>query len=213
MRLTHRPRGAPPVHEGARSTPGSASQGPAACRGRRYERARRAASISSRCSPRCSPRAGLIGLSGSLGHSRSRGSLAARASVSSAVRRANCAATRGAIAWIRGRVESFSQSPSGSASPDAHGSPRSIFSRQGLEADIPVGDVTEHAGNRPVLVHGRGKRLVVKRLDERTHALSLSRVRFDVRPIVTHGPTIQPRRQDARGDGGKNTHRSQSVRQ
>ena len=67
---------------------------------------------------------------------------------------------------------------------------------KGLEADVPVGDVTEHAGHRPVLVHGRGQRLVVQRLDECAQALSLTRVRFDERPIFTQ-PTIHPGRRDA----------------
>src|SRR5215203_999722 len=61
---------------------------------------------------------------------------------------------------------------------------------EGLEAEIPVGDVAEHARHGPVLVHGCGERLVVERLDERPQALQLTRVRFDVWAMFFHGVTL-----------------------
>src|SRR5437764_13972200 len=71
-----------------------------------------ASSISSRCSPLWSAREALIRLLSSLGYTRSGGSAATRASVSSAICTARSAATLGSITWMRGRVESLIQSTS-----------------------------------------------------------------------------------------------------
>ena len=158
---------------------------------KRHERARSAASISSRCSPRCSPRAGLIGLSGSPGQSRSRGSLAASASVSSATRRANRAAARGAIAWIRdGSSRSASHHRARRRLPPTARRDRS--SRPGPGSGRP-----SRRGDRAPLPRSRTRsrareRIVVQRLDEGSQALPLLRIRFDVRSILTHGMTILP---------------------
>jgi hypothetical protein len=73
--------------------------------------------------------------------------------------------------------------------------------RQSLEAEVPVGEVTQHACHRPVLVHGRAKRLVVQALDKRAQSLPLTCVRFDVRPIVIHGLDHIADRENAHGQG------------
>ena len=64
------------------------------------------------------------------------------------------------------------------------------FSGQDQDADVPVGDVTEHAGDGPVLVHGSGERLVVEPFDERAQTLALAGIRFDVGAVVSHWPIL-----------------------
>ena len=90
------------------------------------------------------------------------------------------------MAWISGRVESLSQSPSGSASP---GHPRLVaidLLGQDEDSDVPVRAVSEHAGDGPVLVDRRGERGVVQTFDERAETLALAGVLVDVGAIVRH---------------------------
>jgi signal transduction histidine kinase len=62
------------------------------------------------------------------------------------------------------------------------------------DADVPVRDVPEHAGDGPVLVHGSLEGVVVQTFDQRAHALALSGVRIDVRAILSHSETLPTRR-------------------
>jgi hypothetical protein len=54
------------------------------------------------------------------------------------------------------------------------------------DADVPVGDMSEHAGDGPVLVYRRAEGVIVQTFDQRTHALALTGVRIDVRAIASH---------------------------
>ena len=56
------------------------------------------------------------------------------------------------------------------------------------DADVPVRDVPEHAGDGPVLVHGNAERIIVQPFDQGPQTIALAGVRFDVGAIVSHWP-------------------------
>jgi hypothetical protein len=58
------------------------------------------------------------------------------------------------------------------------------------DADVPVRDVPQHAGDGPVLVHGGDEGLIVQTFDQRAHALALTSVRIDVGAILSHPATL-----------------------
>jgi hypothetical protein len=59
---------------------------------------------------------------------------------------------------------------------------------------VPIGEMAQHAGDRPVLVRGSGKGLIVDPLAEGTEPLALTRVHVDVGTILSHrSPPISDR--------------------
>ena len=106
------------------------------------------------------------------------------------MRNASRATSSGGIAWISGREASLIQSTSsGSESEGKKGSPRSSLS---AHSGVPEGDVTEHGGDRPVLVDRSAKLGRVQAFDEGAEALTLSRVQVDVRPVLRHASATIP---------------------
>jgi hypothetical protein len=127
-----------------------------------------------------------------LGQRRSAGRRATRASVSSAMLNASRAASSGGIAWISGRgvVDPVHVLRLGVGGRERHATLQLVGERQ--YPGIPERDMSEHGGDRPVLVHLGAKLVLVEALDQGAKALTLSRVLIDVRRILRHASETIP---------------------